>query len=68
LNIGWRAADHAKDFTSRGLLFQRFAELLGPRLHLTKQANVLNCYDGLIGEGRNELDLLLAVRLRLAAL
>ena len=62
LGIGQRAADDLQDLGGRGLLLQRFGQLRGPRLHLFEQPHVLDRDDGLVGEGLDELDLLLGER------
>jgi hypothetical protein len=58
LNVGWRAGDHAKDFTCGGLLLQSFGEVAIARLLLVDKPGVLNRDDSLIGEGFEQLDLL----------
>src|SRR5262245_1315176 len=55
LDVRRRAGDHAQDFTRRGLLFERFVELL-------EQPHVLNGDHRLIGEGFEQLDLSLCER------
>jgi hypothetical protein len=47
------------NFRGRGLLLQRLGELAGARLHLLEQPHVLDRDHRLVGEDRNEIDLLL---------
>src|SRR4029077_15302113 len=49
LNVRRRTGDDAQDFARCGLLFQRLPEFL-------KQPDILNGDDGLISEGRHEID------------
>ena len=58
LNIRRRAGDDAQDFTRRGLLLQRFLELL-------EQPHVLDGNHRLIGEGLDEIDLPVRERLNI---
>ena len=51
LNIRRRAGDHAQDLARRRLLLQRFLEFL-------EQPHVLDGDDRLVGEGLEQLDLL----------
>ena len=51
----------------RGLVLERSLQLRGPRLHLVEQPHVLDGDHGLVGEGRDELDLLFGERLDLGA-
>ena len=62
LHIGRRGADHAKDRGSCRLLLQCLSQLARARLHLVEQAHVLDRDDGLVGEGGDQLDLLLRER------
>ena len=57
-NSSRRPADHVEDFTGRGLVFERLAELAGARLHLVEQPHILDRDHRLVGEGRDQLDLL----------
>ena len=63
LHVGRRGADHAKYRGSCRLLLQCLSQLARARLHLVEQAHVLDRDDGLVGEGRDQLDLLLRERL-----
>ena len=56
--IARRTADDAQDFGSRGLLLQRLAELARARLHFIEQPHVLDGNHRLVGEGGEQLDLL----------
>ena len=51
----WRPADHIKHFARRGLMFQRFSQFLGTRLHLVEQTHVLDRNHRLVGESRDQL-------------
>ena len=60
LQLGGRPADDVEHVRRRGLILERFGQLGGPRLDLVEQAHVLDRDDGLVGEGGDELDLLVA--------
>src|SRR5262245_26177082 len=60
LNIRRRAGDHTQDFARRGLLLQRFLELV-------EQSDVLNGDDSLIGKRFEQLDLCRSKRTNLHA-
>jgi len=60
LQIEGRAADHLKHVGGRGLLLQRLAQLV-------EQTRVLNGDDGLGGEVRDQIDLLVGKRANLLA-
>ena len=62
LQIEGRAADHLEHVGGGGLLLQRFGELLGARLHLVEQPHVLDRDHRLVGERRDQLDLLVGER------
>ena len=62
LHVGRRGADHAKYRGSCRLLLQCLSQLARARLHLVEQAHVLDRDHGLVGEGRDQLDLLLGER------
>ena len=62
LQIEGRTADDLEHIGGRGLLLQRFLEVARLRLHLVEQARVLDRDDGLVGEGLDELDLLVVER------
>ena len=59
LDIRLRAADDAQDLAGGRLLVQGRGELTIARLELFEQSHVLDGDDGLVGEGRYQLDLLL---------
>jgi hypothetical protein len=56
--LAWRAGDHTQHLGGRGLLLQRFRELAGACLHLVEQPHVLDRDHRLVGEGSEQLDLL----------
>src|SRR6185369_14510523 len=58
LQVGGRTADDAENVAGRGLLLQRFHQLLRASLHFLKQADVLDGNHRLVGEGGDQLDLL----------
>jgi len=58
LDFGLRTGDHSKDLARRRLLFQRLRQIGVACLQLLEQPNVLNRYDGLVGEGLHQFDLL----------
>ena len=58
LEVKDRTADHLQHLGRGGLLLQRFGELALARLHLLEQPRVLDGDDGLVGEGLEQLDLL----------
>src|SRR5262249_47260371 len=62
LNIGWRAADHAKDLARSGLLIQRHSQLAVTRLHFVEQPCILDGDDSLIGKSGQQLNLLVGDR------
>jgi hypothetical protein len=53
LHNGRRATDDAQNLTTRRLLFQRLAQIVGALAQLIKQAAILDGDDGLIGEIRD---------------
>src|SRR5262249_48801033 len=59
LQIESRATDHLEHVGGGGLPLKGFAQLLGARLHLVEQPDILNCDHRLVGEGRDKIDLLL---------
>ena len=61
------AADHAQHFGCRGLLLERLRQLLCPCLHLVEQPHVADRDHGLIGEGLQQGDLLVAERMHFGA-
>src|SRR6185503_5696540 len=60
LQATWRRADHLEHIGGRGLLLERFPELV-------EQPRVLDCDNGLRGEILHQLDLLLSKRQHLFA-
>ena len=59
LELEGRAADDLQNLRRRGLLLQQLLEVAGACLHFVEQAYVLDRDHRLIGEGRDEVDLLL---------
>ena len=57
LDICWRSADRLEHAACCCLILQGLCRIAGARLHLLKQSRILNCDDGLIREGIDELDL-----------
>ena len=57
LDVGRRAADHPEDVGGGRLLLERDPQLGVARLQLLEQADVLDGDDGLVGEGLEQLDL-----------
>ena len=64
MNVERRAADHLQHVGGRGLLLQRFSEVIGLRPDLVEQPRVLDRDHRLIGKRRDQLDLLPGERLR----
>ena len=58
LQLRRRAADDAQHLAGRGLVFERFLQLLRPRLLGLEQPRVLDGDHRLVGEGRDQLDLM----------
>jgi hypothetical protein len=58
LKLAWRPADHLENLRRRGLLLQGLGKIIGALAQLVEQARVLDGDDGLIGEAREQLDLL----------
>ena len=67
LGVGERIADHPQHLRGRRLLLQRLRHLPRARLHLLEQPHVLDRDHGLLGEAREERDLLVRERPHLAA-
>src|SRR5262249_33497986 len=67
LEVEHRPADGFEHLGRGSLLPQRFAELLPSRLNLVEQANVLDGDHGLVGEGFDQLNLLVGKRPDLGA-
>ena len=59
------AADDLKNLRGRGLLLQRLREVARPRLHFVEQPHIADGDHGLIGEGLQQCDLLVAERIAL---
>src|SRR5215471_11153411 len=66
LQLSGRRTDDAQNFGSGRLLRQRLGELVGAGLLCLEQTCVLDGDDGLVGEGFDQLDLLLGERPDLA--
>src|SRR5262245_65191329 len=66
LDVRERATDDAEHLASRGLVFERFGQVLRTRLHLVEQPHVLDRDHRLVSEGGNQLDLLVGEGLDLA--
>ena len=62
LQIAGRSADHAQHFGRRRLLLQRFRQLARSCLHLLEQPHIADRDHGLVGEGLQQGDLLVAER------
>ena len=58
LDVGWRTADDVEHVARGSLIFERLLQLSRARLHLLEQPHILDCDHRLVGEGRDELDLL----------
>ena len=58
LQLAGRAADDLQHLRGRRLLLQRLGELARARLHLFKQPRILDGDHRLVGEGGDQLDLL----------
>ena len=63
LQIAGRRADDLKHIGGRGLLLQRLREIARLRLHLVEQPDILDGDHGLVGEGLQQVDLLVGERL-----
>ena len=57
-----RARDDPEHLGGRGLLFQCFAELASARLLSLEQAHVFDCDHRLVGEGLEQLNVLIGER------
>ena len=55
-------ADDLQHLRGRGLLLQRLGKIARARLHLVEQPHVLDRDHRLVGEGRDQLDLLVGER------
>ncbi len=58
LHIRCRTADDVQHIGGCNLVFERFLQLAGFRLHLLEQTHILDGDDGLVGEGLQQCDLL----------
>ena len=65
LQFAGRAGDDLEHLGGRGLLLQRLGQISRARLHLVEQPHVLDRDHRLVGEGRDQLDLLVGERLHL---
>ena len=63
LQLTRRGTDDTQHLRGRGLLFQRLGEIAGAGLHLVEQPHVLDRDHRLVGEGGEQLDLLISERL-----
>ena len=63
LQLAGRARDDLQHLGGRGLLLQRLGQLARARLHLVEQPHVLDRDHRLVGEGGDQLDLLVGERL-----
>ena len=59
LDVGGRAGDDPQDLAGGRLLLEGLGQVAVLRLQLREQADVLDGDDGLVGEGRHQVDLLL---------
>jgi hypothetical protein len=66
--LAGRAGDNLEHLRSRGLLLQGLGELARAHLHLVEQPHVFDRDHRLVGEGLDQLDLLLGERLHASAL
>ena len=67
LQLGGRAADHIEHVARCGLIAESFRQLGRASIDLIEQSNVFDRDDRLVGEGLDELDLLLGERMHRAA-
>ncbi len=67
LQVALRRRDDLQHFRRRGLLLQRFAQIVGALAQFLEQPRVLDGDHGLVGEVRHELDLLVGERQHLLA-
>src|SRR5262249_33402124 len=57
LQLAGRTGDHLQHLGGRGLLLQRFAQIVGALTQLVEEAGILDGDDRLIGKGSHQLDL-----------
>ena len=62
LQLAGRTGDDLQHLGGRGLLLQRLREIARARLHLVEQPHVLDRDHRLVGEGGDQLDLLIGER------
>src|SRR5215831_11312307 len=62
VEVAWRGTNNLEHVGGSGLLLQRFRKIPGTRLHLVEQTHVLDCDRRLIGEGDDQLNLLVGER------
>jgi hypothetical protein len=62
VKIERRAADDLEHVGGRGLLLQRFTQVLRARLNLLEQPHILDGDHGLVGEGLEQLDVMVDER------
>jgi hypothetical protein len=62
-DVGRRGSDDAQDIGAAGLVGEGFREIAGALLDLVEQTHILDRDHGLVGEGGDEIDLLLRERL-----
>ncbi len=67
LQVEGRAADGLQHIADRGLLLQRFAQLLGARRHLVEQPRVLDRDHRLVGESAQQIGMVFGPGARLLA-
>ena len=67
VQVAGRTGDDLEHLAGRGLLFQRFGEIVGALAQLVEQPRVLDGDDGLGGEVLHQLDLLVGERPHLLA-
>ena len=59
LQVEGRLADDLEHVAGRGLVFERLLKIVGALAQLAEQPRILDRNHRLVGEGRNQLDLLL---------
>jgi hypothetical protein len=67
LEIKGRAADDLEHVGGRGLLLQGFGQITSTRLYFVEQPHVLDRNYRLVGEGRDQLNLLVCEGIHLIA-
>ena len=68
LQLTGRGADHAQYFRGRGLLLQRFAQIVGALAQLSQQPRVLDGDDRLMSKVLDQLDLLVREQANILAI